>query len=189
MIHKIKSELFEWAKSFIIAVVVVFLVNIFFTPTTVYSISMNPTLVEKDILILQKNKTVEIGDIVSFKSSLKLSESDMKKLNPIQKLFAMNNKQKNLIKRVIAGPGDSIFVDGDSVYVNGEKLEESYIGSPTIGWANVEEIPENHYFLMGDNRSHSTDSRDSLVGLVSEEDIIGRVVIRVFPFDRAGNVD
>jgi signal peptidase I len=80
---KLTKELMEWGKSFAIALAVVLLINVFITPTTVYSISMNPTLVEKDILIMQKISNLQRGDIVSFKSNLTLSEIDIKNLNPI----------------------------------------------------------------------------------------------------------
>jgi len=184
-----KKELLEWLKAFIVALVVVLTINIFVTPTTVFSISMNPTLVEGDVLLLQKSNNFKRGDIVSFKSDLVLRASDLEKLNPIQKIIAKKVPNKNLIKRIIGMPGDSILIENAEVFVNGEKLEEVYIGSETIGFTFIEEIPENQYFLMGDNRSHSTDSRSPLVGTISEDKIIGKSVLRLFPISKAGTVE
>lgn len=186
---KFKVELIEWGKSFIIALVLVSVIGLFITPTTVFSISMNPTLVEKDVLILYKTNEFQRGDIVAFKSDLTLSKNDIKKLNIIQKVSAKMNPQKNLIKRVIGIPGDSILIKNGEVYINNKKISESYLGSVTIGKTEIERIPENEYFLMGDNRSHSTDSRDSRIGTVSEDCIIGKSILRVFPLYKLGIVD
>jgi signal peptidase I len=184
-----KKEIIEWTKAFVLAIIVVFVINVFITPTTVFSISMNPTLYEGDVLILQKSNHFEHGDIVSFKSDLALSSGDLDKLNPIQRLVAKRDPYKNLIKRVIGLPGDSIFIENEEVYINGIKQEEAYIGSPTIGSVYIEKIPENHYFLMGDNRSHSTDSRESIIGVVAGDKIIGKSLVRVFPLSKLGKVD
>lgn len=186
---KLTKELMEWGKSFAIALAVMLLINVFITPTTVYSISMNPTLVEKDILIMQKTSNPQRGDIVSFKSNLTLSEIDIKKLNPIQQIQAKFNPKKNLIKRVIGMPGDSILIENETVYVNGEKINEPYLGSATIGEVSIESIPDNEYFLMGDNRSHSTDSRDNRIGTVSGDSIVGKSIVRIYPLTKAGVVE
>ncbi len=187
--NKLKKEIVEWIKAFVIALVVVLAINVFYSPTMVYSISMNPTLMEKDILILKHDKDYSRGDIVSFESNLVLTESDKKKLNPVQKIMSTGEVNKNLIKRVIAVPGDSVRIEEERVFVNGELQSEPYIGSPTTGYVNVDEIPEGQYFLMGDNRSHSTDSRDASVGLVAEDRMIGKVIFRTFPFDKLGDVE
>ena len=186
--RKLRKELREWTKALIIALTVVLVLNIFITPTVVFSISMNPTLVEKDVLILQKSSTFNRGDIVSFKSDLVLSEHDLQKLNPIQRLTARKNPQKNLIKRIIALPGDSIFIEKGNVFVNGKKLDEPFIGSATTGSIDIKRIPENEYFLMGDNRSHSTDSRSEMVGTISKDRIIGKAMFRVYPLNKIGVV-
>ena len=70
-----------------------------------------------------------------------------------------------------------------------EKLDETYLGSPTIGSVDIKEIAEGEYFLMGDNRSHSTDSRDAVVGTVNEDRIIGKSIVRVYPFTKIGEVE
>jgi len=184
--NKVKSELIEWIKSLVYALIVVALIQLFIIPTMVYSISMNPTLVEKDVLILYKTNTLHRGDIVSFKSELLLSENDIKKLNPIQQVLANRNPQKNLIKRVIGLPGDSIQIKNSKVIVNGEVLIEDYLGSKTIGNIDIDEIPSGEYFLMGDNRSNSTDSRS--IGTISSEKIIGKSIFRIYPISSIGKV-
>lgn len=186
---KLIVELLEWGNSLIFAMIIVIIMNLFITPTMVYSISMNPTLVEKDVLILYKTSSIQRGDIVSFKSELLLTINDIKKLNPIQKLVAKRKPQKNLIKRVIGLPGDSVLIENTKVYINGEKLDEPYIGSITTGSVDIKKIPENEYFLMGDNRSHSTDSRETIVGTVSKDRIIGKSLVRIYPLNKLGNVE
>lgn len=184
---KVKSEFVEWIKSLLFALIVVVIMNLFITPSMVYSISMNPTLVEKDVVILNKIDDIERGDIISFKSEMRLSENDIKKLNPIQQILVNRNKQKNLIKRVIGLPGDSILIEDSKVVVNGVVLSEDYLGSKTIGNIYIEEIPSGEYFVMGDNRSHSMDSRD--IGTISVDKIIGKSVLRIYPINKIGVVD
>jgi len=183
-----KKEIIEWIKSIIFAVVFVGIINIFFVPTMVYSISMNPTLVEKDLLILRRTHDVARGDIVSFKSNLKITDSDIDKLNFIQRLYVNTNSRKNLIKRVIAIPGDSLKISNGEVYVNGILQQEDYLGSETNGELEIDKLGENEYFMMGDNRSHSLDSRYPSVGTISGDDIIGKVIFRILPFSRIGMV-
>lgn len=183
-----KKEIIEWFKAFIFAAIVVGAFNLFFTTTMVYSTSMYPTLIEKDLLILKRGNDIKVGDIVSFKSEVMLTEGDKTKLNFIQRLFVTKDTRKNLIKRVIGLPGDSVKVENDQVFINGKLLNEPYISSPTVGFVDIQKLPEGQYFLMGDNRSVSLDSRSSEVGTISKERIIGKVLIRVFPFDRFGAI-
>lgn len=185
--EKVKLELVEWIKSLFSALIIVFMIQLFIAPTMVYSISMNPTLVEKDVVILYKSSDFERGDIVSLKSELSLTEKDIKKLNPIQKVLSKINPKKNLIKRVIGLPGDSIAIEGSRVIVNGNVLHENYLGSKTLGNLRIDELPSGEYFVMGDNRSHSIDSRD--IGTISKDRIIGKTVLRVYPINKFGVVD
>ncbi|BEP27691.1 signal peptidase I [Helicovermis profundi] len=184
-----KKEIIEWIKSIIFAVIFVGLINMFFVPTMVYSISMNPTLVEKDLLILKRTENVKYGDIVSFKSDLKITSSDVKKLNIIQRLYVNTNSSKNLIKRVIGVPGDSIKIEDEKVYINGKLMDEPYLGSPTNGTIYIEKLGDNEYFMMGDNRSHSLDSRYPSVGTIKGDKIIGKVLFRILPFNKIGKVN
>ena len=183
----LKKEVAEWVQAILITLVIFLIYNFFFGTTTVYNTSMYPTLVEKDMLFMVKIGSIEQGDIVSFKSSLTLTENDYESLNFLQKLLHKPGEQKNLIKRVIAGPGDAIEISDGSVYVNGEKLEESYVYASTAHNVAYQVIPDGFYFMMGDNRSVSYDSRE--LGLISDSDIIGKVVFRFMPFQKIGTVN
>lgn len=183
-----KKEIFEWLKSFAVALVVVFIFKMFFGTTVVYSTSMYPTLVEKDVLLLQKTHSVERGDIVSFKSKLTLTEDDIASLNIVQKLFVSPNTQKTLIKRVIGLPGDSIEVKDGIVKINGEVEQNVHVSSENVGEVFVQKIPEGQYFMMGDNRAVSLDSRSDMVGLIQEKDLVGKVIVRLWPLQKLGSV-
>ena len=184
---KFKKELLEWGQAIVVPLVIFLVYNYFFATTTVYNTSMFSTLVEKDMLFLVKKAEIHNGDIVSFKSDLTLSARDIDSLNFIQKLLHHEGERKNLIKRVIAGPGDSIEVKDGVVTVNGEILNEPYIYTVTTKSAYYEKIPEGMYFCMGDNRNVSYDSRD--IGLISKEDMIGKVVFRFMPLNKIGKVN
>lgn len=184
-----KKELIEWGKAFIFAAIVVFIFNIFFGTTTVFSTSMYPTLIEKDIVLLTKLGEPERGEIVSFKSDLPIGKESLKLLNPLQRLMVNENSKKNLIKRVIGLPGDEIKVSDGEVYVNDVLLDEPYVSSFTTGEVYIESLDDNMYFLMGDNRSVSLDSRSNSVGPVDGDTIFGRVVVRIMPLNRMGKVN
>ena len=124
--------------------------------------SMAPTLVNGDIVLLTKTTAFGRGDICG---------------------FAWNNKI--LIKRVIGIPGDWIEIDTDgTVYLNGEKLDEPYADQIAFGECDLEfpfQVPQEQYFVLGDMRESSIDSRNTLVGCVEQEQIIGRIFCRVWP--------
>ncbi len=123
---------------------------------------MSPTLAEGQIMIAIKTSDFKSGDIVAFQ---------------------YNNKI--LIKRYIAGPGDWVDIGEDgTVYVNGESLDEPYLANKAFGECNLElpyQVPESRIFVMGDNRSVSVDSRNTAVGCVAEEQIVGKVLLRIWP--------
>ncbi len=125
--------------------------------------SMSPTLQDGDIIVLVRSDHYESGDLCG---------------------FTWNNK--TLIKRVIAGPGDWVRLDSDGqVWVNGKALEEPYLTSKSLGICDLTfpyQVPENTWFVMGDKRETSVDSRSSLVGNVTQEQMIGRVLLRLYPF-------
>ena len=124
--------------------------------------SMEPTLVNGDIVLLTKTVSLGRGDICG---------------------FAWNNKI--LIKRVIGIPGDWIEIDTDgTVYLNGEKLDEPYADQIAFGECDLEfpfQVPQEQYFVLGDMRESSIDSRNTLVGCVENEQIIGRIFFRIWP--------
>lgn len=185
--NKLKHEVLEWVQAILVTLVIFLIYNFFFATTTVYNTSMYPTLVEKDMLFMVKMGSIEQGDIVSFKSELTVSKEDYESLSFLQKLIHKEGERKNLIKRVIAGPNDTIEISNGVVTVNGVVLDEPYISTATNKSIPFETVPEGMFFVMGDNRSVSYDSRD--LGFVKEEDIIGKVVFRFMPLNKLGIVN
>lgn len=124
--------------------------------------SMNPTLKDEDVIILIKTKSFESGDLCAF-----------------------NYENKILVKRIIATPGDYVYIDDDgNVFVNDVLLNENYIIEKSKGNSDIEyplQVPENRYFVMGDDRSVSIDSRLSLIGTIEKEKMIGKVFLRIWP--------
>lgn len=176
MNEKIKKEVFEWLKIITISLVLAFIITQFIRPTLVRGESMYPTLEENDYLIIDRISyrlgEPEQGDIIVFSTNL-LQE---------------NGHNKDLVKRVIAVEGDHLKIEDSKVYVNDELLEEEYIHENyTEGNIDIV-IPENKVFAMGDNREKSLDSRYENVGLVDEKAIMGKVLVRLFPFNRIGTV-
>ena len=175
MSKEIKREIFEWIKVIIIAGVLALIITHFVRPTIVKGESMVPTLYPNDYLIMNrlayKNKPVEYLDVVVFHSKLSLDGESSK-------------KKKDLVKRVIGLPGDIIEVKDGMVYRNGEELNEPYINDGITDRDIMVVVPQNQYFVMGDNRLNSSDSRDDRVGMISKENIIGKVTVRLFPFSK-----
>ena len=173
-----KSTIKEWAKTIIIPIVVALVILQVIRPTLVQQQSMLPTVEPNDYLIVYKlaykfGVQPEGGDIIVFERELKLDDGD----------------NKYLIKRIIATEGQTIQITDGEVYVDGVQLEEPYInGGYTPGDVLPVEVPEDSVFVMGDNRPNSTDSRNSDVGFVSEDTIMGKVVFRLFPFDSIGGL-
>ena len=125
--------------------------------------SMEPTLSSGDIVLLTKTTNFSHGDICG---------------------FAWNNKI--LIKRVIGIPGDWIEIDTDgTIYLNGEKLDEPYVQQKAFGECDLEfpfQVPQEQYFVVGDMRESSIDSRNTLIGCIPKDQIVGKVFFRVWPF-------
>ena len=135
----------------------------------IFGSSMTPTLSEGQYVVAVKDSTPETGDIVAFYYGNKV-----------------------LVKRCIAGPGSwvDILADG-TVTVNGKALEEPYLKQKHFGICDLElpyQVPEGTYFLMGDERETSVDSRHSSVGCVSVDQMVGKIVYRVWPFEALGTV-
>ena len=135
----------------------------------IYGNSMSPTLQEGQIVVSVKGSDFEQGDLVSFYIGNKL-----------------------LVKRVIAGPGDWVDISADgTVSVNGQVLDEPYLTEKALGECDLEfpyQVPESRYFLMGDNRATSVDSRSSVVGCVSTDQILGKIVFCLWPFSDFGKL-
>lgn len=163
----------------LIAVCLAGAVLYFIRPTIVKQTSMEDTLHENDYMILYrqayKKHAPERGDIVIFQSSLVNEDS---------------GKDKLLIKRVIGLPGDEIKISDGMVYINGEAYDEDYLKDgytpafDTPAEGKTYTVPDGTYFCMGDNRAGSVDSRRKEVGVIAEEDIKGKVVVRLFPFSK-----
>lgn len=136
----------------------------------IYGTSMQPTLVEGDIVISVKNPELKQGDIVA---------------------FYYNNKI--LVKRAIAFAGDWVDIAEDgTVFVNNVAIDEPYVFEKAFGAdTNIDlpyQVPESRVFVLGDHRGTSTDSRSTTIGCVAEEQIVGRIVFRVWPFAALGPV-
>ncbi|MCD8022761.1 MAG: signal peptidase I [Lachnospiraceae bacterium] len=123
---------------------------------------VEPTLEDGDIILLVKTGDIGTGDLIGFYYQNKL-----------------------LLKRVIGGPGDIIDMDEEgNVEVNGEVLDEPYLVSKALGETDLTypyQVPENRYFVMGDNRLTSIDSRSSVIGCIEKDQIVGKVFLRIWP--------
>ena len=153
----------------VVAAVAVLITTLFLPILQISGDSMSPTLEHDEIVVLLKTKEFERGDLIGFYYQGKI-----------------------LLKRVIALPEDEVAIDADgNVYVNGELLEEPYVTDKGLGDCDLEfpyKVPGTSYFVLGDRRSNSVDSRNSVVGAISRDDIIGKVFIRVWPLPKFGFV-
>ena len=150
-----------------VAAIAVLIATLWFPVLRVYGNSMTPTLQNGEIIFTVKMSEFEPGDIIS---------------------FYYNNKI--LIKRVIARSGEWVNMDADgNVYVNETLLDEPYLDEKAFGDCNIElpyQVPEGRVFVMGDQRSTSVDSRNSAVGCVAQEQIVGKILFRVWPLEKFG---
>ena len=210
-------EILEWLVCIIIAVVLALLVRYFIgTPTIVQQTSMTPTLKENERLWLSRwgrttKQMPERGDIITFEapSTSRVLEQDIDYNNPVAKYenepegllkrfsyYVLESSKRSYIKRVIALPGEYVEIKDEAVYINGEKLEEDYLqdgvvtdmksGKEDTYFTNFT-VPENTVFVLGDNRTGSTDSR--LFGCIPLEKIEGKVLFRFWPLSKFGGVE
>ena len=153
----------------VVAAVAVLVATLWMPVLRIYGSFMAPTLNDGQIVISLKTTDFKTGDIAAFYYGNKL-----------------------LIKRYIAGASDWVYIDEDgTVSVNSIELDEPYLAEKALGQTNIDlpyQVPDKRYFLMGDNREASVDSRNTAVGCVSEEQIVGKVVFCIWPLDRFGPV-
>lgn len=153
----------------VVAAVAVLVATLWMPVLQIYGGSMTPTLEDGEIIFTVKTSDFEPGDIIS---------------------FYYNNKI--LVKRVIAKAGDWVDMDEDGrVYVNNVELAEPYLTEPAYGDTNIDfpyQVPDGKIFVMGDHRATSVDSRNTAVGCVAQEQIVGKILFRVWPLNRLGSV-
>lgn len=202
------KELWEWFYTIAIALLVVVVIKGYiFDIVRVDGPSMNPTLIHNDRLVITKlNYKPEAGDIVILDSSYtdreeyfeKIEEENGKKLSKLSKIikyFSLPQELKHryYVKRVIGMPGDTIDIKKGKVLVNGEEIEEPYLDTVThitdYSVLYPVTVKENHVFVMGDNRSNSTDSRSSSLGQVPMEALEGKSQLRIWPFHAIGKTE
>ncbi len=154
----------------VVAALAVLVSSFFVTVLKVTGDSMTPTMDTGDIVIAQNSGEFEPGDLLA---------------------FYYNNKV--LVKRVLGSPGDWINIDENGIVsVNGVEIEEDYVSDRSLEPTDITfpyQVPENRFFVLGDHRNVSIDSRSTVVGCVTREQLIGKVVFRVFPFVKFGSLD
>ncbi len=151
----------------VVAAAAVLVATLWMPVLRIYGSSMTPTLQDGQIVVTVKTSSFKQGDIVAFYHGNKL-----------------------LIKRYIAGSGEWVNIDEDgNVTVNGEALDEPYITEKAYGETNIElpyQVPDNRIFVMGDNRDVSIDSRSTTVGCIADDQIVGKVVLCIWPLENFG---
>ena len=154
----------------VVAALAVLIATILLPVFQLYGSSMAPNLNDGEIVVSVRTGKPEQGDLIA---------------------FYYNNKV--LVKRVIATPGQWVELDEDgNVYVNGDALEEPYLKEKDMGDCDIEmpyQVPDGRWFVMGDARATSVDSRNKAIGCVSEEQIVGRQVFRIWPLDVISRLD
>ena len=155
------------AALIIVAAIAVLVATLWLPVLQIYGSSMTPTFKEGQIVVAVKGSSFEEGDIIAFYYGNKL-----------------------LVKRYIAGPGSWVDIKEDgTVYVDGAELSEPYLMEKALSECDMEfpyQVPEDRYFVLGDHRSTSVDSRSSAIGCVAEEQIVGRIVFRIWPLTKIG---
>jgi signal peptidase I len=154
----------------IVAAFAILVATLWMPVLQIYGNAMDPSLTEGQVVVCVKTADMEQGDLMAF--------------------YVGNHL---LVKRVIAGPGDVVDITpSGTVYINGQELHEPYVSEKSRGECDVEypyKVPAYSYFVMSDNRSNCVDSRASIVGCVTEEHIMGKVIFRIWPFNSFGKID
>lgn len=169
-LHRFRMTVRSTFLSLVVVAAVAVLVAVLLLPILkIYGKSMNGTLDSGDIVISVKSTGFETGDVIAF--------------------YYNNNI---LVKRVMANPGDWVDLDKEgNVYVNNVLVDEPYLDDKSYGETNIElpyQVLEGKIFVLGDNRSVSIDSRNTAIGCVAEEQIVGKIVFRVWPLSQMGTV-
>lgn len=153
----------------VVAALAVLMATLLTPVLRIYGTSMSPTLEEGNLVVTLKTDNLERGDVIA---------------------FYYNNKV--LVKRVIAGPGDWVDIaDDGTVSVNGEVLDEPYVKDKGLGSCNITlpyQVPDSRVFVMGDHRSTSVDSRSASVGCVAQDQVVGKLVLRLWPAEAFGRI-
>jgi len=146
----------------VVAAIAALIATLVFPVLQIAGTSMEPSLKDGELVLLVKTDNLEAGDLCAFYYSNKI-----------------------LIKRIIACPGDYLWIEEDgTVFVNGNELNEPYISEKALGECDVEfpyQVPENAYFMMGDHRETSIDSRSSTIGCIAEDQIVGKILCKFWP--------
>lgn len=148
----------------VVAAIAVLVATTWLPVLQIYGSSMTPTLNEGEVVVSVKGSSFEQGDLIAFYYGNKI-----------------------LVKRCIATPGQWVDIDEDgNVYIDGKRLNEPYVKEKAFGDCDIKlpyQVPEDRYFCMGDHRETSVDSRNSSVGCISKEQIIGRIFFRIWPLN------
>ena len=169
------KEIINWVVYFVCLLAVVFVINTFVVQRTMVSgDSMYPYLHNKDQLMMDK---------------LSYRFHDPERFDIVVFPVVRDGKEEYYIKRVIGLPGETVQIIDGYVYINGEKLDENY-GAEVMNDAGRAAEPitlgDDEYFVLGDNRNDSTDSRDPDVGVLKKSDLLGRAWLRIYPFNKFG---
>ena len=153
----------------VVAAIAVLVATIWMPVLQIFGSSMSPTLREGDVVVSIKGSDFKQGDLVAFYFGNKI-----------------------LVKRCIAGPGQWVNIDeAGNIYVDSKLLDEPYLTEKALGDCDIElpyQVPESRYFCVGDHRLTSIDSRNTSVGCISEEQIVGKIVFRVWPLSNLGTL-
>lgn len=167
---RFRKSILSTTNTLVVVAAVAVLVAMLFLPVLrIYGQSMNATLVSGELVVSLKGASFETGDVVAF--------------------YYNNNI---LVKRVIANSGDWVDIDLDgNVYVNQQLIDEPYLDDKAYGEPNIDfpyQVPDERIFVLGDNRSVSVDSRSTSIGCVTSEQVVGKIVFRIWPLNRIGPI-